>query len=152
MKKLFLALSALAFATSAVQADAITDRKAIMKERGKIVGGLGKIAKGEAPFDGAAVLTELQALSANAEKATAVDALWPAGSETGKDAEGKDTESSPKIWEDMAGFKAAADKFKTEAAAAAATAPADLAAFQATFGALTKNCGGCHETFRIKKN
>ena len=51
MKKLLLALSALAFATSAVQADAIADRKAIMKERGQIVGGLSKVAKGETPFD-----------------------------------------------------------------------------------------------------
>ena len=43
------------------------------------------------------------------------------------------------------------DKFKTEAAAAAAANPADLAAFQAEFGNLTKNCGACHETYRIKK-
>ena len=51
----------------------------------------------------------------------------------------------------MAGFTAAMDKFKTEAAAAAAANPADLAAFQAEFGNLTKNCGACHETYRIKK-
>lgn len=146
MRKLFLALSAIALATSAVQADAIADRQAIMKERGGLVGGLAKVAKGEVPFDAAQVLTQLTALNANAEKASAVDVLWAVGTETGGE-----TESSPKIWEDTAGFKAATDKFKADTAAAVAAAPADLAAFQGQFGTITKNCGGCHELYRVKK-
>ena len=103
MKKLFLALSALAFATSAVQADAIADRKALMKERGQIVGGLSKMAKGETPFDAAAVTTQLAALNANAEKFN-IEVLFPAGSETGGE-----TTAAPAIWSDTAGFQAAPD-------------------------------------------
>jgi cytochrome c556 len=142
MRKIVLALSALALVSSAAYADPIADRKAIMKERGGIVGQLAPVAKGEKPFDAAAVLTALQALDANAKKFD-VDALFPAGSESG------DTKASPKIWEDMAGFKAAADKFTADVGAAVAAPPADLAAFQAQFGAITSNCGACHQAYRM---
>jgi cytochrome c556 len=142
MRKIVLALSALALVSSAAYADPIADRKAIMKERGGIVGQLAPVAKGEKPFDAAAVLTALQALEANAKKFD-VDALFPVGSESG------DTKASPKIWEDMAGFKAAADKFTTDVSAAVAAPPADLAAFQAQFGAIASNCGACHQAYRM---
>ncbi|MBX3575887.1 MAG: cytochrome c [Rhizobiaceae bacterium] len=142
MRKIVLALSALAMFGSAAYADPIADRQAIMKERGGLVGQLAPIAKGEKPFDAAAVLTALQALDANAKKWD-VEALFPAGSDKG------DTKASPKIWEDMAGFKAAGDKFAADVAAAVAAPPADLAAFQAQFGAITSNCGACHQAYRM---
>src|SRR5688572_29084878 len=120
MRKLILAISMLAFAGSSAFADPIADRQALMKERGKIVGGLSKVVKGETPYDAAAVLAQLQALQANAEKFhTDVDALFPAGSDKG------DTTASPKIWEDMAGFKAAESKYLADVKAAVAAAPAD---------------------------
>jgi cytochrome c556 len=146
MKKLLLALSALAFATSAVQADAIADRKAIMKERGQIVGGLSKVAKGETPFDAEAVKTQLAALNANEEKFD-IEALFPAGSETGGE-----TTAAPAIWSDMAGFKAANEKMAAATKAAVDASPADVAALGAALGPIGQACGGCHETFRIKKN
>ena len=68
MRKLILAISMLALAGSAAFADPVLDRQALMKERGKIVGGLNKVVKGEEPYDAAAVLSALQALQANAEK------------------------------------------------------------------------------------
>lgn len=146
MKKLLLSLSALAFATSAVQADAIADRKAIMKERGQIVGGLSKVAKGETPFDAEAVKTQLAALNANEEKFD-IEALFPAGSETGGE-----TTAAPAIWSDMTGFKAANEKMAAAAKAAVDASPADVAALGAALGPIGQACGGCHETFRIKKN
>ncbi|RFC68785.1 MULTISPECIES: c-type cytochrome [Mesorhizobium] len=143
MRKLLLALSAIALTAGAVHADPKDDREALMKERGKIVGGLVKMVKGETPFDAAATLAALQTLDANAEKGLNVDALWPAGSNT--------DETSPKIWEDNAAFKAEAAKFKTVADAAVASPPADLAALQATVGTIGKECSACHEVYRIKK-
>ena len=68
MRKLVLAVSMLAFAGSAAFADPIADRQALMKERGKLVGGLAKVVKGDAAFDAAAVLDQLKALEANAQK------------------------------------------------------------------------------------
>jgi cytochrome c556 len=145
MKRLVLAISAIALVSGAAFADPIADRKALMKERGGFVGQLAPIAKGEKPFDAAAVLTALQGLAANGAKFNA-DALFPAGSETG------DTKASPKIWEDMAGFKAAEAKFEADVAAAIAAAPQDLGAFKAQFGTIASNCGACHQTYRLPQS
>lgn len=49
----------------------------------------------------------------------------------------------------MAGFKAAMDKFKADAAAAAAAKPRDLQSFQQVFGAVAANCGACHQKYRL---
>ncbi|TPM37501.1 cytochrome c [Mesorhizobium sp. B2-3-4] len=144
MRKLVIAISMLALAASAAFADPILDRQALMKERGKLVGGLSKVVKGEEPFDAAAVLTQLQALQANAEKFD-VEALFPKGSDTG------DTTAAPKIWEDMAGFKAAEDKYLADVKAAVAAAPADVDALKAQIGTIGSDCGTCHQGYRVKK-
>lgn len=143
MKSVLLALSALALVATSAFADPIADRKAVMKERGGIVGGqLAPIMKGEKPYDAAAVMAALQALDANAKKWDEA-ALFPAGSETG------DTKASPKIWSDMAGFTAAGDKFEADVAAAIAANPQDLDAFKPLFGAIASNCGACHQAYRM---
>ncbi|TPK81270.1 cytochrome C556 [Mesorhizobium sp. B2-4-13] len=144
MRKLVIAISMLALAASAAFADPILDRQALMKERGKIVGGLSKVVKGEEPFDAAAVLTQLQALQANAEKFD-VEALFPKGTDTG------DTTAAPKIWEDMAGFKAAEDKYLADVKAAVAAAPADVDALKTQIGTIGSDCGTCHQGYRVKK-
>ena len=144
MKKLILAIALAALSASATFADPIEDRQAIMKAMGKAVGSVVPIAKGEAPFDAAAVAAAFATINENAQKID-VAALFPAGSNTGESTAG------PKIWEDAAGFQAAMDKYKADVAAAVAATSADLATFQAQFGAVTKNCGACHEVYRIKK-
>ncbi len=146
MRKLLVAISLLAFAASAASADPISDRQAAMKERGKIVGTLSKMVKGEQDFDAALVLSSLQTLQENAEKFD-VDALFPAGTETGGD-----TTVSPKVWEDMAGFKAAEDKYLTDVKAVNAAAPADLEALKTQLAVVGQNCAACHKAFRIKKD
>ncbi|MBZ9706774.1 cytochrome c [Mesorhizobium sp. B2-1-8] len=144
MRKLVIAISMLALAASAAFADPILDRQALMKERGKIVGGLSKVAKGEEPFDAAAVLTQLQALQVNAEKFD-VEALFPKGSDAG------DTTAAPKIWEDMAGFKATEDRYLANVKATVATAPADVDALKTQIGTIGSDCGTCHQGYRVKK-
>jgi len=145
MRKLVIAISMLAFTGAAASADPIADRQALMKERGKLVGALSKVVKGEQAFDAAAVLDALKGLEANAEKFD-TEALFPVGSE-----QGSDTTAAPKIWEDMAGFKAAEDKFLADVKAAAAAPPADAAALKTQFGTIAGDCGACHQTYRIKK-
>ncbi|TPJ09051.1 cytochrome C556 [Mesorhizobium sp. B2-7-3] len=144
MRKLVIAISMLALAASAAFADPILDRQALMKERAKIVGGLSKVVKGQEPFDAAAVLTQLQALQANAEKFD-VEALFPKGTDTG------DTTAAPKIWEDMAGFKATEDKYLADVKAAVAAAPADVDALKTQIGTIGSDCGTCHQGYRVKK-
>jgi len=144
MRNILLAICGLGLATSAVLADPLADRVALMKSNGKAMGNLAPIVKGETGFDSELVMQALTQLAADAQQMDAA-VLWPAGSDTG------DTTSSPKIWQDMAGFQAAIDKFQADTAAAVAAAPADLDALKVQFGAVASNCGGCHETFRIKK-
>ena len=145
MRKLVFAISALALVTSAAFADPIADRQALMKANGKAMKELTGIVKGEAAFDAAIVLAALNRLSEDAGKMDPAT-LWPAGSETGGD-----TTSAPKIWEDPAGFQAAIDKFKSDADAAVAAAPADVDALRATVGEIGGSCSGCHKAFRIDK-
>jgi cytochrome c556 len=145
MKKLVIAISTLAFASVAAYADPISDRQALMKERGKLVGALSKVVKGEQEFDGASVLSALQELQANAEKFD-VDALFPAGTE-----QGGDTTAAPAVWEDMAGFKAAEDKYLADVKAAVSAPPADAGALRAQFGTIAGNCSSCHQIYRVKK-
>jgi len=145
MKLFVLSVSALSLAVSAALADPVEEREAIMKERGKIVGSLAPVVKGEKPFEAAQVMAALTALEANAKKLD-VDAHFPPG--TG----GGESEASPKIWEDMAGFKTIDAKYKADVEAAVAAAPADVDALKAHFGTITKNCVTCHESFRLKKD
>ena len=145
MRKLVIAISMLAFAGSVAYADPIKDRQALMKERGKLAGQLSKVVKGEEAFDAAAVLTALQSLQANAEKWDA-EKLFPAGSDKG------DTTAAPKIWEDMAGFNAAEDKFLADVKATVASPPADADALKTQLNTIGGDCGTCHQTYRIKKS
>lgn len=145
MKKLVIAISAIAFASTAAFADPIADRKALMKANGAAAGTISKVVKGETPFDAATVLAALQTLADDAQKMDPA-VLWPAGSDVG------DTASAPTIWTDPAGFQAAIDKFQADTAAAVAAAPQDVAALQAQLGIIGGNCGACHEAYRIKKN
>ena len=145
MRKLIFAISALALAGTAALADPIADRQALMKSNGKAAGMLAPMVKGEKLFDDEVVLAALTTLNQNAQKID-VAVLFPAGTD-----KGGDTTASPKIWEDMSGFQAKMDKFKADAAAAVAAPAKDLEALKAQFGMLGQNCGGCHETFRVKK-
>lgn len=145
MQKLLLALATLALSASAASADPIADREAIMKERGGLVGGLTRIVKGEVDFDAASVLATLKKLQANAHGYD-VDALFPAGSDVGK------TSASPKIWQDMAGFKAEVAKFNEIVDKEVAAPPQDVAGLRATVAAIGAECSSCHQSWRIKKN
>jgi cytochrome c556 len=119
-------------------------RQEMMKKVGGATGAMAKMVKGEADFDAGAVLAALTTMS---EVAGTIGAHFPEGSETGFE-----TEAAPAIWTDRAGFDAKLAAFKADADAGIAAAPADLDGLKAVFGPLTKNCGTCHETYRLKKS
>lgn len=132
---------ALGLTTVLAQSDPIAERKTVMKAVGGATGLGAKIAKGEEAFDAAKVQGIFKTYADAAKK---MPTLYPASSKTGGD-----TTAAPKIWEDEAAFKAAFVKFEADATAGATVT--DLAGFRTAFGNATKNCGTCHETFRIKK-
>ena len=138
-----LVLAGLGLGLTAVmaQSNPIAERKDAMKAVGAATRDGAAIAKGEVAFDAA----KAQAIfKTYADAAKKVPTLFPDSSKTGGE-----TTANPKIWEDQAGFKAAFAKFETDAAAGATVA--NLDGFRTAFGAATKNCGTCHEVYRIKK-
>ncbi len=124
------------------QQDAIAARKALMKATGGQAAVASKMIKGEEPFDLAKAKTVFTTFEDSAAK---MPALFPPNSK-----EGGDTTASPKIWEAKADFEARFAKFGADAKAAAAKVT-DLDSLKTAFGDVAKNCGGCHNDYRVKK-
>jgi cytochrome c556 len=135
---------AIAFGATAVvaQSSAITERKALMKSVGAAAKAGAGFAKGATPYDNAKAVEIFVTYASVASK---MPALFPDDSKTGGE-----TTAAPKIWSDKATFNAAMAKFEAEAKAAQASVK-DLDSFKVAFGAMGKNCGNCHETFRVSK-
>lgn len=145
MIRSLLIVAALAVGTTAVVAqggDPIAQRKAAMKSLGAGMGPMGGMMKGERPFDLAAVKASLETFGKVGKD---MGGLFPATSKTGGD-----TEALPAIWDNAAGWNEAIKKFNDATAAAAANIK-DEASFKAEFPKLGATCGGCHNTFRMKK-
>jgi cytochrome c556 len=139
------AVAVVAFGVTAVlaQQDPIAARKALMKANGQNAAAVSKMVKGEAPFDLATAKTAFATFQNAAAK---MPNLFPPDSKTGGE-----TIASPKIWEDMADVKARFVKLGEDAKAAEASVK-DLDSLKVAFGTVGKNCGGCHELYRIKKS
>jgi cytochrome c556 len=139
-----IAAVALGVSMAVAQQDVIKERQDIMKGNGdqaKIGAGM---AKGEQPFDLAAAQ---KIFATYVDAAAKMPNLFPDNSKTGED-----TAALPKVWEDMADFKARFVKFGDDAKAAQGSVK-DLDTFKAAFGDIGKNdCGGCHQLYRAKKS
>src|SRR5205085_1922396 len=107
----------------------------IMKANGQAARTAVQMAKGDIPFDAAKAQDIFKQFSDAAAK---MPNLFPDNSKTGGE-----TTASPKIWDDMAGFKAGFAKFDEDSKAAAAKAK-DLDSFKTAFGDVAKNCNSCH--------
>ena len=137
----FLCLGAAAGVAVAQEPQAA--RQQMMKDVGRSMGALAGIAKGEKPYDAEVVRVSLSTIS---EVSKTFPDQFPAGTETGAE-----TEASPKIWENPDDFHAKSAQLGKDADAALAALPGDQAAVAAAIGPIGKNCGACHETYRIKK-
>ena len=127
------------------QQDLVKVAQTQMKGNGKNAGALAAMIKGEKPYDQATVDAALAQFEDTVKK---FPTLFPE-SIKGLQPEGDYTISS-KIWEDKAGFDehiASFGKAVTEAKASVK----DLDALKVALPLIGKQCGGCHETFRIKK-
>ena len=142
-----LVVGALLLGAGAVMAqqDLVKQNQDTMKSNAKNLGGMVAMVKGEKPFDKATVTAALAQLDETAKK---LPTMFP-DSIKGMNP-GGDYEVSPKIWEDKAGFQARIDAF-AKIVAEAKTKITDLDTLKATAPAIGKECGNCHETFRIKK-
>ncbi len=130
-------------ASSIASADPIEIRQNMMKSVGAATGTLGKMVKGEIPYDAALAGLAMRILFTT-----------PAGFVT-QFPEGSDSatsEAGPKIWEDRAGFEKVAMDMQNAALAAIPAASENLDALKGAFGSVAQNCRACHETYRVKKN
>lgn len=131
---------AIAATTVVAQTDVIAERKGIMRGNGAATRTGTQMIRGEVPFDLAKAKEVFAGIQAGM---TRFPNLFPENSKTGGE-----TKAAPRIWEDMAGFRAAAAKIVQDASAAAA-ATTDQASFQTNFQRVTANCNACHQTYRI---
>jgi cytochrome c556 len=146
MKRMIVVVGALLLGVGAVaaQQDLVKEAQTVMKSNGRNTGALAAMAKGDKPYDQATVDAALAQLDDTAKK---LPTLFPESTK-GLKPEG-DYSASPKIWEDKAGFDAHIASFAKVVTEAKAKIK-DLDTLKANVGAIGKECGGCHETFRLK--
>ena len=128
------------------QRDQLKDTQAMMKGNGKNAGALAAMIKGEKPYDQAAVDAALVQFADTAKK---LPTLFPE-SLKGKPFDG-DYSPSDKIWSDKAGFAEHIASFAKVVGDNQGKIK-DLDALKVALPVIGKQCGGCHETFRIKKS
>jgi cytochrome c556 len=147
MKRIVVVAAVLAFSAGAVvaQQDQVKRTQAMMKDNGKNAGALSAMVKGEKPYDQATVNAALAQFEDTAKN---LPTLFPA-SMKGLKLEG-DYDPSPKIWDDKAGFESQINSFAKVVADAKGKIK-NLDTLKAELPVIGKQCGGCHETFRIKR-
>jgi len=151
--KMKLLLSALALALSsgytltafsqAKPEALVKQRQAKMTLQGKYFFPLVPMAQGKVPYDANAVARNAAFLEALSKMAW--DAFDPST------ANEKNTKALPLIYKEAAKFKEVQDRFEKDVAQlVAASKSGNEAAVKAQVGAVGKNCGSCHDTFRAK--
>lgn len=142
--KLAIAMGSLSLGVAGAAAadDPIKARQELMKTVGKNTKFSAQMVKGKVAFESLLAEEAMETIAGVPDKYVN---LFPAGSDKGE------TEASPKIWEDMDGFKATAAKLKEAALNGVKAANEGPEAFKAAFGELTKTCKSCHQDYRIKK-
>src|SRR3984885_4535944 len=148
MKRIVVVVGMLVLGAGAVRAqqDALKNAQTIMKGNGKNAGALAAMVKGEKPYDQATVDTALAQFEDTVKK---FPTLFPASTK-GMKPEG-DYYASPKVWEDKAGFDEHIASF-AKAVADAQGKIKDLDTLKVTLPVIGKQCGGCHETYRVKNS
>ena len=146
MKRMLVVGGALLLGMGAVRAqqDSVKEVQSLMKGNGKNAGAMSAMVKGEKPYDQATVTSALAQFEDTAKK---LPNLFPASAK-GVKLDG-DYSASPKIWEDKAGFDAKVASF-AKVVGEAKSKIKDLDSLKATLPAIGKECGGCHETYRVK--
>lgn len=143
MIRSFLAIATLVAVTGVVvaQSDPIATRRNTMKGVGGATRTGTQMVKGEAPFDLAKAQEVLKTYAAAADS---MHNHFPENSKTGGE-----TTAAPAIWANQADFRARFDAWAADIKQASEQTK-DLDSFKAAFGNVTKACGACHNTYRIK--
>ena len=147
IRKLLVVFAVLMLGVTAAAAqscqDVVDKRQALMKKSAAVAKDGSAMIRGDAPFD----LAKAQAIFATfAEDAAALPSLFPDCSKTAER-----TTAGPAIWDKADDFKAAIAKFAADVKAAQDSTK-DLDSLKANFQTLGKDCGSCHQAFRVGKS
>jgi cytochrome c556 len=120
----------------------VKQRQAAMTLQGKYLGPIGAMMKGAVPYNADVV----------ARNATFLENLsrmpWDGFDPS---TQGEKSKTKPEAFKDTAKFKAAADQLEEATSKLGAAARAkDEAGVRASFGAVAKACGSCHDAYREK--
>jgi cytochrome c556 len=149
MRRSVLVAAAILLGATAVVAQQaeIEQSHTLMKANGKNLGGvLSPMARGDKPYDQAAINAALTQLDETAKK---LPSLYPVSVKAVKQT--SEYTPSPKIWDDRPGFDAAIAAFG-KAVTEAKGKIKDVDGLKATLPTIGKSCSGCHETFRVKNS
>lgn len=142
---LILCCAGLALATASVPAHEgatgiVKERMDYMKSLGEASKAIGAMYKGEAPYDGASLLSHAETLAARSDRL--LD-YFPEGSLE------HPSEALPEIWEDWTGFRELAGQLQVDAALLAELARGDeRRETRAQFARTGRTCSRCHQRFR----
>jgi cytochrome c556 len=128
----------------AAQQDQVKQTQAVMKGNGKNAGALAAMVKGEKPYDQATVDAAMAQFEDTVKK---FPTLFP-DSIKGMKPDG-DYSATLKVWEDRAGFDEHIASF-AKAVSDAKGKITNLDTLKAVLPVIAKQCGGCHETYRVK--
>jgi cytochrome c556 len=144
IRLVLVSAAAVALGVTAViaQSDPIAQRRETMKSVGAATRTGTQMVKGDVPFD---LGKAKEVLQTYAKAADTVHTYFPENSKTGGE-----TTAAPKIWETQADFRKRFDDWAADIKKASAQTK-DLDSFKDAFGTVTKACGSCHETYRLKK-
>ena len=131
--------------TVMAQQDVAVTQQNLMKSQGKsMYGVLGKMVKGETPYDQAAVDTALKDLAADVPKIPSVFTPNPK-----EDVANSTYAASQKIWQNKADFDSKVPAV-TKAIMDTSGKIKDAATLKVAFDSIQQTCTGCHETYRVK--
>jgi len=120
----------------------VKQRQAAMTLQGKYLGPIGAMMKGAAPYNADVVALNATFLENLARMP------WDGFVAS---TQGEKSKTKPDAFKDTAKFKAASDALESATAKLGAAARArDEAGVRASFGAVAKACGSCHDDFREK--
>ena len=121
----------------------LKQRQAAMTLQSKYLGPIGGMLKGNIPYNADTVALNATFLENLARMPW--DGFQPSTS-------GVKSDAKPEVYSDTAKFRAAADRLEAATVKLGAVARAkDQAGVKAAFGDVAKSCGGCHDSFRVKR-
>jgi cytochrome c556 len=127
------------------QQEKLKEAQTTMKDNGKNAGALAAMVKGEKPYNQAMVDAALAQFEETAKK---LPTLFPESVKGLKT--GGDYNTSSKIWEDKPGFEEHIANFAKVVRESKGQIK-DLDTLKTTLSVIGKQCGNCHETYRVKK-